>query len=63
MNDCNVKKTHRYQIECARHVSGMTFIIYAQGQKIGKTNNVQVFGSNKTKGLRRIAKIHVYQRA
>jgi len=28
----------------------MTFIIYAQDQKIGKTNNVQVFGSNKTKG-------------
>ena len=32
---------------------------YAQGQKIGKTNNFKNFGSNKTKGLNnKTAKIH-----
>jgi hypothetical protein len=29
---------------------GITFIRYAQNQKVGKTANSKVFGSNKTKG-------------
>jgi hypothetical protein len=32
------------------HVSGITFIRYAQYRNIGKPNNINVFGSNKTKG-------------
>ena len=42
--DCILIKTgiikHRYQIQYARHVSGITYIRYAQNQKIGKPNNV-----------------------
>jgi hypothetical protein len=30
-------------------VPGITFIRYAHDQKVGKTNNLNVFGSNKTK--------------
>ena len=30
--------------------SGITLMRYAQNQKIGKPNNCEVFGSNKTKG-------------
>jgi hypothetical protein len=32
------------------HVAGNTFFRYAQRQKIGKLNDLKVFGSNKTKG-------------
>ena len=35
----------------------VTFIRYAQNRKIGKPNILKVFGSNKTKGPNRIAKI------
>ena len=52
------KSKHRYQIKCARHVSGVTFIMYPQSQD-GKPNNLKVFGSKKTKGstpVNRIAK-------
>ena len=31
-------------------LSGITFIRYPHGQKIGKPNNLTVFGSKKTKG-------------
>ena len=31
-----------------RHVSGITFIRYAQNREIGKPNNLKVFGSNKS---------------
>jgi hypothetical protein len=37
---------HRYLIQCARHVSGITFI---KGAQIKKSNNIKVFRSNKTK--------------
>jgi len=30
----------------------MTFTEYVQKRKIGKPNNLKVFGSNKTKGLK-----------
>jgi len=30
-------------------ISGITFIMYVQSQKIGNTNNSKVFGSKKTK--------------
>ena len=30
--------------------SGITLMRYAQNRKIGKPNNFEVFGSNKTKG-------------
>jgi len=36
-------------------VPGITFISYDQNQKIGKPNNVKVFGAIKPKGLNRIA--------
>jgi hypothetical protein len=42
---------------CARRASGITIIRNAQIQKFGKPNNLIVFGSNKTKGLNKIAKI------
>jgi hypothetical protein len=35
----------------ARHVSGITFTIYAQNRNIGKPNNLK-FESDKTKGLK-----------
>ena len=35
----------RYQIKCACHIYGITFIRYADNQKIGKPNNLNVFGS------------------
>jgi hypothetical protein len=38
-----------------RHVSEITFIKYVQYQNIGKPNNLKVFGSNKPKGINRIA--------
>ena len=34
-----------------RHISVINFISYAQNRKIGKPNNLKVFGSNKTKNL------------
>jgi hypothetical protein len=43
------QKIHIYLIQWARHVSGITFIKYAQ---ITKSNNIKVFGSNKTRGNR-----------
>jgi hypothetical protein len=46
-------KTYISNLLCT-HVSGITFIRYAQYQNIGKP---KVFGSNKSKGLNRIAKI------
>ena len=33
-------KKYRYQIQCARSVSGITFSRYAQGQKTTKSNNL-----------------------
>ena len=39
-----------YLISCARRVSGITFIRYAQSRKVGKQNKLNVLGSNKTKG-------------
>ena len=44
----------RYQIDCARRVSGITFIWHAQYRKIGKGDNLKVFGSNKPTDLNRI---------
>jgi hypothetical protein len=41
----------------SQHVSGITFIKYAQSRKIGKPNNLKVLGALKPKGLNRIAKI------
>ena len=38
-------KKRRYQIWCARHVSGITFIRYTHNQKIEKPNIFKVFGS------------------
>jgi hypothetical protein len=43
----------RYVITFIRYV--ITFIRYDQNQKIGKSNNVQVFGAIKPKSLNRIA--------
>jgi hypothetical protein len=38
-------------IRCAfRCFSGITFIGYTQNRKVGKSNNLKLFGSNKTKG-------------
>ena len=48
----NTKTTHRYHIYCARPVSGITFIGYSQCRKIGKTNNIKVFGSMIIKGFK-----------
>ena len=36
-------------MQCARRISGITFIRYAQNRKIGKPNNLKVVGSKKTK--------------
>jgi hypothetical protein len=35
----------------------ITIIRYAKSQKIGKSNNLKVFGSYKAMGINRIAKI------
>ena len=43
----------RYQSECARHASGITFNIYAQNRKIGKPNNL-VLRAIKPKGQHRL---------
>ena len=48
------KIKRRYQIECTRRVSGLTFIMYAQSRKTGKPTNLKVFVSNKTKGSKHI---------
>ena len=45
-----IKYKCRYLIYCTQHVSRITFIRYAQGQKMGKPNNLKVFGSKKNKG-------------
>jgi hypothetical protein len=37
----SVKKKRRYQIQCAQHVSGITFIRDTKSRKIGKTNNLK----------------------
>ena len=42
----------RYQIWCARRVSGITFIGYAQIQTFWQPNNLNVFASKKTKWLK-----------
>ena len=39
----------RYLNWCTLHVLKMTFIMYTQGRKIGKPNNLNVFGSKLTK--------------
>jgi hypothetical protein len=44
VNMVKTSQERRYQIYCARRVSGITFIRYAQSQ-----NNLKVFGSKKTK--------------
>jgi hypothetical protein len=46
---------HRYQVQCAQRVYEITFIGYDQYRNIGKPNNLKVFGSNKPRGLNRIA--------
>jgi hypothetical protein len=46
-----------YFLFFVRPVSGITFFMYAHNQKIGKPNNLKVFGASKPKGLNRIAKI------
>ena len=52
---CKVLEYKRkYQSQCARRVSGITFIRYAQ---CGRPNNVKGLGGSKPKGLNRIAKI------
>jgi hypothetical protein len=35
-----------------RYISGITFIRYAQNLKIGKPNNIKVFGSTNAKGYK-----------
>jgi len=45
---------HRYQIKCARRVSGTTFNKYAQYRKFVKPNNLRVI---KPTGLNRTAEI------
>jgi hypothetical protein len=35
----------RYTIQCARRISGITFIIYMQSLKIGKPNHLKIFGA------------------
>jgi hypothetical protein len=40
-----------------QHVSVITFIKYAQSQKIGKTNKLNKLGAMKPKGLNRRANI------
>ena len=40
----------RYQIQCTRRVSGITFIMYAQNRKTGKPTQFKSFGSIKIKG-------------
>jgi hypothetical protein len=45
---------------CARHISGIIFIRYAQNPKIGKPNNLKksvCMGAIKPKRINRIAKI------
>jgi hypothetical protein len=41
----------RYQINCAQHISGITFIRYSQNQKIGQANNLKSLEAIKPKGL------------
>ena len=53
--DENERIKRRYQTQCARHVSGITFIWYTQNRKIAKPSTV--FGAIKPKCLNRIAKI------
>jgi hypothetical protein len=44
------KKREYIYIYSTRRVSIVTFIWYAHSRKIGKQNNVNVFGSKLTKG-------------
>ena len=46
VDSLKIKKTN----ECAQHFSEISFIWYAQSQKIAKPNNLDVFGSIITKG-------------
>ena len=53
--DENERIKRRYQTQCARRASGITFIWYAQNRKIAKPS--KCFGAIKPKCLNRIAKI------
>jgi hypothetical protein len=46
----NQKLKRRYPIECAQCVSGITE--YPQNRMFGKSNNLKVYWSNITKGLK-----------
>jgi hypothetical protein len=39
---------HLCVMEGGRHVSGITFMRYAEGQNTGKPNNLKVFGNKKS---------------
>ena len=63
--NCKIKLyrwKRRYKIKCAWRISGMTFIRYAQGQKLRKPNKLKLFVPIKPKGLSRIAKIDKHER-
>ena len=49
LNKNNKKKT-RFQIQCVRRDFGTICTRYIQNRKIGKANNFEEFGNNKTKG-------------
>ena len=58
MDLSNIKMLIKNEISdliCTRHVSGITFIRYAR-QKLGKPNNLKVFGSKKTKQPKSVIK-------
>ena len=46
-------------MQCTRHVSGITFIRYAQGRNIGKPNNSEVFERNTAKGPKQDSLSHL----
>jgi hypothetical protein len=45
-----VEKKRRYLIDSARRFSGIIFTRYAQNRNFKRANNLNVFGTNKTKG-------------
>ena len=42
VQQCMIQNKRRYQIECTRHVSRITFIRYAKYRNIGKPKNLNV---------------------
>jgi hypothetical protein len=52
INIISMAYKRRYLFECVQHVSGITFIRYAQNQKIGKQNKLKrISGASNPKDL------------